>query len=363
MVPLEGNLYKLEMLDSVIFELDSLSAGRNSESRVYIFDNVKYFSFLNKKNNSIYFYKFNKPEVDKVVSFPQEGENGVGKISSFYIESLDSVFLYSYGTAGLYLLDSNNVILNKYFVDDEGIGVRPEVNGRRPMFKVKDEIILNSWGSQKEYYNNQEFPEVSYTFLNIKDSTKVYKVSYPDSYKNAIWGMQFFPIFHDYNPIDSLMVVSYPIDNDIYIFDFKTYKYKKALVYGGDKLSVQPLSYNPGKFVPDIIEEIKHQMSQRYYSSIKYDKQKQLYYRIIEEPFDQEYIDNFSGNLSFSGSYSIVVLSSDFKFKDMFSLPKNKYFIGSMFVDDGKLYIEKIQEDENFIVFDVFGFMGDEISK
>jgi hypothetical protein len=352
-VPFEGEIKKLERVDSVIFELDSLSAVRNSETRVYEFEGEKYFTFLNKKNNSMYFYQFENGRINRKMTFEREGINGVGNISSYFIDSLDSIYLYSYGAARLYLVDSNEVVLNKYFVNDEGVGVRPEVNGRRPLFKVGDNIVLNSWGSQKEYYNNKDFPEVSFTFLNINDSSKNYKISYPDTYKNAIWGMQFYQIYHDYNPKDSLMVISFPIDNDLYIYDFKSHKYEKVSVSNGLNLSVEPLSYNSGKFVPHIIEEAKHQMSQRYYSSIKFDEKNNLYYRLIEEPYDQKYIDEFSGNFTNYGANSIQILDNQFKVVDVILLPENTYFMGSMFIKNGKIYVEKIQNNEDLLVFDV----------
>lgn len=357
-IPFKGDFLKLDKVGGLIFELDSLSTGRNSESRVYEFDGKKYFTFLNKKSNSLYFYQKNNSEVDRIIPFEREGENGVGKITSYFIHSIDSIFLYSYGSARLCLIDSNEVVLNRYFVDDEGVGVRPEVGGRRPLFKVEDHIILNSWGSQKEYYNNQDFPEVSFTFLNIKDSSKTYKISYPDTYKDAIWGVQFYQIYHDYNPIDNLMVISYPIDSDLYVYDFNNDNYERISVLGGDDLAVEPLSYNSGKFVPHIIEETKHQMSQRYYSSIKFDRKNNLYYRLIEEPFDANYIEEFSGSFSIYGPNSIEILDDQFKVIDVVFLPENSYFMGSMFVDDGYIYLEKIQDDEDLLIFDAFNVYG-----
>ncbi|MFC3417125.1 DUF4221 family protein [Algoriphagus hitonicola] len=357
-VPFSGEYLNLKRVDSLVFNLDSLSAGRNPESRVYEFDGIKYFTFLNRKSNSLYFYQKNDSEVDRIIPFEREGENGVGNISSYFIHRLDSIFLYSYGGARLYLIDSNQVVLNRYFVDDEGVGVRPEVGGRRPLFKVGDHIVLNSWGSQKEYYNNQDFPEVSFTFLNIKDSSKTYKISYPDTYKNAIWGVQFYQIFHDYNPIDNLMVISYPIDNNLYVYDFNNDNYEKISVLGGEDLDVEPLSYNSGKFVPNIIEEAKHQMGQRYYSSIKFDSKNNLYYRLIEEPFDEKYIEEFSGSFSIYGPNSIEILDNQFKVIDVILLPENSYFMGSMFVDDGYIYLEKIQDNEDLLIFDAFNVNG-----
>ena len=357
-IPFEGEMMKLEKTGNLVFKLDSLSAGRNSESRVYEFDGIKYFTFLNRKSNSLYFYQFNKSEVDRIIPFDREGQNGVGNITSYLIHSLDSIFLYSYGGARLYLIDSSEVVLNRYFVDDEGVGVRPEVGGRRPLFKVGDHIVLNSWGSQKEYYNNQDFPEVSFTFLNIKDSSKIYKISYPDTYKDAIWGVQFYQIFHDYNPIDNLMVISFPIDNDLYVYDFNNDNYERISVLGSDDLVVEPLSYNSGKFVPHIVEETKHQMSQRYYSSIKIDMKNNLYYRLIEELFDEKYIEEFSGSFSIYGPNSIEILDDQFKVIDVILLPENSYFMGSMFVDDGYIYLEKIQDDEDLLIFDAFNVNG-----
>jgi hypothetical protein len=354
-----GSSLTLNKIDSIYFELDSFSTSRNLSSQLISTDTSTLFSFLNSKNNSIYFYNLNSGKMENKLAFDVQGKSGVGRISSYLFNSMDSIFLYSYGRARLYLVNSKNEILNSYFVDGDQMSVRPEVNSTRPLFTINDELIFNSWGSQKEYYNNNSFAENAFMFLNISNSEKKYRISYPDAYKGAIWGVQLFQIYHDFNYKDRLLVLSFSADNDLTAYDVRSGKYKRIKVNGIQDLSVQPLSYSSEKISPDISEEVKHQMGQTYYSFIKFDSINNIYVRVINHKFDDRFIEKFSGLESVFGGYSLLVLDREFNFLDQIQLPEGNYYLGSMFFWKGKLYLEKIQNyDEDILVFDVFVFNG-----
>ena len=346
---------ELNKIDSVFFDLDTLSTSRNNSSQVISFNGESYFSFLNKKNNSIYFYSLNSGKLVKKFTFPLNGIDGVGKISHYFLGSFDSVFLYSYGAAKLSLVDSTGEVISNYNIEGDYQAVRPEVNSSRPIFKVKSLLGFNSWGSEKEYYNNDKFPEKYFMFLDVHQGEKKYFISYPDVYKGAIWGVQFYQFYHDVNYKDNKLVLSFPIDNDLTIFDLETYKTYKVNSNLKKNLQVKPLSYRKGKIVPELTEEVKHQMRQDYYSLIKYDSVNSIYARVVNKRFDENYISSFSGLNSIFGDYSIIFLNSEFQFIGQIDDLKNRYYITSMFFLNGKLYLEQLQNyNEDILVFDIF---------
>lgn len=355
----QGNRVSLIKNDSIYFQLDSLSTSRNSSTQIVELDNDYYFSFLNKKNNSIYLYDLSSLDFINKITFEANGKEAIGKLSNYYWLSKDSIFLYSYGSAKFTIVDSVGIVKRGYHIDNGGSAVRPELDSSRPLFQFGNKVGFNCWGSEKEYYNNSEFDENAFMFFDLENEEKQYRISYPDAYKGAIWGVQFFQFYHDFNKIDNLLVLSFPIDNDLTIYDLKNNQVRRVSSNGGGRVNVEPLSYKTGKIAPDIIDEVKHQMRQDYYSFIKFDPTNNIYIRILNKKFNDDFIESFSGLNSVFGEYSLVFLDKDFNIFDIVDLPNNQYYLTSMFFKDGELYLEKIQNyDEDLLVFDVFDLDG-----
>jgi hypothetical protein len=354
-----GNRVSLIKNDSIFFQLDSLSTSRNSSSQIIESESNYYFSFLNKKNNSIYLYDLSSFELKNKIPFEVNGKDAIGKLSNYYWLNKDSIFLYSYGSAKFTIVDSEGFVKRGYHIENGGSAVRPELDSSRPLFRFGNKVGFNCWGSEKEYYNNSDFDENAFMFFDLENEDKQYRISYPDAYKGAIWGVQFFQFYHDFNKIDDLLVLSFPIDNDLTIYDLKNNQVRSVSLKGGSRINVEPLSYKTGKISPDIMDEVKHQMRQDYYSFIKFDPTNNIYIRVLNKKFKDDFIESFSGLKSVFGEYSLVFLDKDFKIFDSVDLPNNQYYLTSMFFKDGKLYLEKIQNyDEDLLVFDVFDLVG-----
>lgn len=351
----KGGKLSFIKVDSIQFKLDSMSNSRNPHSFFHNWYGRDVFSFLNQNNNSIYIYDIQTAELIENLKFSIEGPDGVGKLSSYYIPNEDSLYLYSYGQALLSIANIKRKIVKRINIESDLMSVRPEVNSSRPLSIISKNLIFNSWGSEREYYNNDTFPENSFLFLNLETNQKSYQIAYPETYRGSIWGVQFFQFYHDFNFKDSLMILSYPIDNSIYVYDFKTAYLERKLKDNYFTLEVNPLSKKPGKFTLDILEEVNHQMMQEYYSFIKYDPFNNLYFRIINHPVPKEIMESGNGLKKTFGPFSILILDSEFNFRDIIKLPPYEYYIQSIFFNDGKIYIEKIQSDnEDILAFDIF---------
>ncbi len=340
-------------VDTIQFKLDDESTGRNKSTRLVEVDEGSFLSFLNEKNNSLYFYDLKSTALSEVYKLNTEGENGVGKVTSYYIDSLDSIYVYSYGSANFSLL-KNDSIRMKVNIDSEMSDVRPQVGGLRDIESFGGYFIFNSWGSQREYYANDHFANNSFLFLEKQSGAMKVDIPYPDVYKNAVWGVQLFQIYHDLDSDRGKLVIQYPIDGRIFIYDLSKYTMESFEVIGEKSLVVEPLSNSKRKVSIEMIEEIKLQKAQDVYSGIKFLKDKDLYIRFVDKALSDEILktgDPFK--LSF-GPKRIQVISSDFELLGEFDI-NGEYFIKSVFFYDGKIYLEKIQfENEDVLVFDIF---------
>ncbi|EIM74873.1 hypothetical protein A3SI_14844 [Nitritalea halalkaliphila LW7] len=215
-------------------------------------------------------------------------------------------------------------------------------------------MIFNGWGSEKEYYKNTAFHKDSFLFLNVLSDSVYTAIKYPDIYLNAIWGIQYFEIYHDVNPAKKELVICYPIDNKFYIYDMRTGKIRSEIMNGAPELTVNPLSKNKSKISIELFEEITHVKSQSSYSGIKYFSDEEVYLRFVDLPIQEDILvsrDLFK--ISF-GPSKIQVISKDFNFLDEVRIGEN-YNLSSLFFNDGKIYIEKIQfENEDLLVYDIF---------
>ena len=354
--PLETSAIKLNKIDSLSFDLDEFSTGRNNSTLFTIIDGKEYFSFLNTANNSIYFYDFNTKDLGFKLEFKKDGPLGVGSISHYSLLGLDSLYLYSYNTAILYLTDSSGNIHDKFSVESKSSEyVRPQLNSTRPLIVLKDLIILNSWGSNKEYYHNMDYIETNFLFHHVDENIRSYKITYPKIYTKGIWGVQYYQIFHDFNPDTKSLILSYPIDDSVYVYDLEKNKLTGHLMNGGEEIKIEPLSVNKKMISIPIMEEVNKQLMQYCYNSVKFHKEKDWYMRILYHPVDIVDIENKHPIKSRFPPQSLIFYDSKFNFLGKFKLPEYEYFTGSIFFHGDHLYIERLfPENEDLLIFDKF---------
>jgi len=352
----KGNVDKVYLDKIGVFELnlDKESTGRNPNSEVVIFNQKEAFSFLNANNNSIYFYDLESGELLGKMTFPINGENGVGDLDAYHYLSQDSVFVYSYSSATVSLVDGEGLVRQKFSTEHPGLDVRPFVGDFRRVFHVGNILVFNSWGSQREYYLSEVLKPNSFLFINFGDSSSYVDISYPDTYKGAVWGVQLFQVYHDYNSKLGKLVINYPVDNHLYLYDFVSGEVEKQEVSGAERIMVNPITRTQKKVSIDANEELKFQRSQDLYAGIKYFPKLDLYFRFVElKSSDSDLNSGDVFKLSF-GSKVVQVIDSEFRLLGEVPLGE-KYFIKSLFFKDDKIYFEKIQiEDEDLLVFDIF---------
>jgi hypothetical protein len=114
--PFPGYTDKFTLVETEIkkFPLDSVTSTGERNFQYFEDKNKEYFCYFNRKDNTILFYDYKKANLDFKLALNKDGPDGVGEISGFLVHNLDSIFVYRYGGALLYLINKNGKVKNKY---------------------------------------------------------------------------------------------------------------------------------------------------------------------------------------------------------------------------------------------------------
>lgn len=343
------------------FPLDSVTAA--GESVQYFEDEDKaYFCYLNSKDNSILFYDYKNSNLDFKLPLHKDGPDGVGKISGFLVHNLDSIFVYKYGAAHLYLINKNGKVKNRYGLKSSNplSFFPPSVSGSMPMIKVKNSIFFNAWGARKYYAKHKDYPENLVIELDLLKDSLSYHFKYPDIYTTGIWGMQLHVMYNTYNPKNSNFIYSFPIDHNIYVTDHKGFIKE---YYVGSKFvnKVEPLSNKTSISPPPPPEEWKLERTQATYRGIKYDIYNDYYFRIVYKGMSEEDFESRHPIKARFHKASILILDNKFNKVGEVELEDYKYFEHNMFfTEKGMHLMQRDYENEDTLSFSIMKLQKNE---
>ncbi|EIM74874.1 hypothetical protein A3SI_14849 [Nitritalea halalkaliphila LW7] len=95
----------LKKVGQLNLPLDDESTGRNIYNDFVLIDSVPHLSFLNKKNNSIYFYDLVSEALTEKIHFPKKGPENFGDLVGYNFINYDSIFVYAYNLGKLTFTD------------------------------------------------------------------------------------------------------------------------------------------------------------------------------------------------------------------------------------------------------------------
>ena len=170
-------------------------------------------------------------------------------------------------------------------------------------------------------------------------------ISYPESFKESCWSEHQFDVPFTKNSNDQL-VFSFQTGPNIYVYDpvkdSIVAEYKKAKSKYVNKI----VPYKECDF-SDITTYFKYLKSVPRYRSITYDKFKNIYYRIISLPANEE--PDGQRNQNIVMPFSIMVLDEDFNIITERKLPAKSYDPRDYFITARGLWISANNEGaENF---------------
>lgn len=293
----------------------------------------EYLTFQNPGQNEIHFYDIHTRELATVVNPEVEGNNGVGFYTGYYIQSLDSIFITSYGST-ITLINRDAKIIDRF-----------------PYDKAQDSILLENYCAISFVYkpiiniDNKLYIMPSCNRWAAKKPVCAY-IDLSDRTVHALTGFE-YPTFPG---ADNKAKLS-GIENDVSrCFDGRRFVY--AFYYDEDIYVVSPdhQSTRRVKVKSKYIDKVKllndYELTEKEmcenpnYGNLIYDKYRNVYYRIAYPETEIEKNVRTMELLMYGRKkFSIIILDQDFNTIGETLFPEYQYNSAVMFIREEGLYI------------------------
>lgn len=290
-------------------------------------DGKEYFTFQNIENNTIHFYDLKQQKPAFRITPSQEGSNGVGRIFGYYIQNLDSIYVFNFYESGLYLINKNCDLLDKQPFPE----LKPSCfMATASLLPVRIEHTLYTCIEPNRLI---EHDPVSVAInMNTKEEKKL-PFDYPDypgsevklkrygmeaSYSRCYDGQRFIYSFH----YDENIYVATPEHDSIRKVSVKSKYFDKVQL--PDELTASPEDF----------------CVNAWYNNLLYDPYREVYYRIAYPPSTLDKGVRPMELVQFGRkNFSIIILDKDFRILGEPLFPDNTYNPTIMLVRPEGLYI------------------------
>ncbi len=263
----------------------------------------------------------------------------------------DTIFVYNYKNKELFLLDSLCNIKKSWkfnkFSANEQYTIDPEAIISSPIKFDYPYIYLS--GSRLGQIPLNKRKEIFLSCrIDIESDEIVYGSMYPEQYSEADFGGVYFnQVYHTYAEISNNLVLSFPADHCIYLYDKNLKKFQKHNMGSRYSTNINSSNYNSLELFIDKELRIKYYISQDSYGNILYDKYRDVFYRIARHP-----LSNWDGG-NFVKPFSIIVMNREGIIKSETPILKDytKLNLNNIHVTKKGLMIQKMASDENIIEF------------
>ena len=312
---------KFELVETnmIAFLMDSVTSPSDVQYFEFFIDSKKnqYLTLLNSSRLKIYFYNLSTGLQTHSISLENYGFTMNDKVQGFHFINDDSLFVYGYNSYKLSLLNlKTGIIFSKTLVTDDNdnqYNIYPYISTRTPIIfdRKRNELYLTGVSSDEGgTYSNDQLRRILVNF-NINGGIVQEYVRYPKFYWGKNWGGAggFRQTFIEQNN-KSEIALSFMADHYIRVFNQITKTVKR--MYAGSKYidTIESLPYSTNYF--DFINSYdiyRYYLGTASYSVIKYDKYRNVYYRIAELPNPHPEITSFQGRYK---NKSVIILDSAF---------------------------------------------------
>gem|GEM_PF-5665730 len=280
---------------------------------------------------------------------------GDQKAYSFNFVNSDSIFFYDHRSEKVVLFDTSTKVLKKYLLSSNENGYSKGIIVMGELLSVGgDSLYVASAPGRRVLDQFAPLRENLVLTTSLSTAASRPTIRYPDIYRKAKWGYYLHKFHMLYNSENNIVVISYPVDHFLNIYDSsgRCYRY-----YAGGK-GMRPIK--PLRFLSDNTpvgkdEDAVNFRSQRTYGTILYDRFRHLYYRVISSAIPEKDMER-----SLDPSYkkeqpmTIVILNSSFVKVGEVAIDANKYSTTSMFVSHEGLCVPLTKSNDDNLFFDVF---------
>lgn len=355
------NSDKLTLIEEegLIIPLDSVSPHKPPFIQFLEEDSI--LTFYNNFNRSIYWFDLKENKyLDRTFIYP-EGENQISRPVGYHIINKDSIYVFDMAKNELALINYEGVkinqcslIENRSMSDAQWALYFPQFFPKTvtPFLKIDNELVFSGsymWSIPDNILDTFKFT----TMYSLKNNNNVYIHSYPKSKYGSIynWDDPYYTmVYYDWNPIEKLMVYSFPITNSLYTGSLQEGNLLEKIDFEVGSKTVKPISNKR----PTREMMLNHLLESDIYSGIKFDKYRNVYYRVLMNGMSDA--GDFK-DLS-EKTISIIIYDNEFNIIGKKNIGSYKYWnTDNMIVSkDGLLveYIDIYSSNEDFMILKSF---------
>ncbi|MDR1371803.1 MAG: DUF4221 domain-containing protein [Dysgonamonadaceae bacterium] len=350
------SIYTMRQVEYKRFPLDENTTQNTNYTQMCIINGKVCFSLFNPAKYNILVYDFDAETLIDSIQLFKEGPDNVGNAAQgFLICSIDSIYVYDQWLGMIYQVNHKGNVVKKIDIGKKIVQsnidctiapvIFPQTNS--PIDIVNGNLILQGMSGN---IRDCERPVCTTTLLyNFKNDVVSLINPYPEIYgehKNIRekWGT--FSYRQTHYTLDkkrTKMIVDFPADDCIIIYDLKTGGYERIFA---------------GYSVKDVIKvaDIKTRASideqyygQTQYVGIYYDEYNDLYYRLVLHPLNDY---DLSNRETLAKKASVIILDSNFRKVGEYDVPERlqgRY--AKTFVSKDGLHINCLSEDDDYLKF------------
>ena len=329
-------------------------------------DDKEYLFFGNfeKKQHEILIYDIENENLQRRIPLEKEGPNGIPGITGCIPYYDSKTFLVSQHNFGrTTIADGEGNVIRTYNIRQAKDGNGVWVDSRfgfsffyTPSF-TKDSIVYFCNGYfRRKRLNREDWKTIPmFNSLNLKNGNiGTLPINYPDIFEDdvKIPGGGGYDFSYDYNYKQERLVCSLTGYDSIMVTD----DLAKVRWYNGKSRYIK--SIRPRVYEANGLGWLREATESPSYHNIMYDRYRDVYYRIVELPYEFKQNESIFGTPK-GREFSIIIFDQNFNIIGETMFPGNKYFYKMSFVGRDGLYISENNEanpdfDEDKLVFTCF---------
>jgi len=339
--------YELDITNSLNFGLDNSKTAYNRGVQVYPENDPQYLLLFHSQDKSISVYDLESQQLADELIFDFEGPNSVPKsINYAYTHNFDSIFLFDPLPQQIYLVDSTGHNIDQFNLQlEDRHYTYPD--GNHPPYFSSGTLYLPTYPSPMENATSSDYGMIEFHIDRKAFGTK-YNLS--EKYDEGFWDKHSYrnAVF-TYNEDTDAIIMSFPNDEYLYVTDAEG---NKSKYYAGssEMETLKPLS---DELYNDDAKTFRMQAELGFYSGLKYDRWRKVYYRFAFNP-----INKFADRSTLGQNASIIILNNEFEIIGESSINAKKYSFGINFINEDGLYFfnhyQYEKEDDSQFSFDLF---------
>lgn len=307
-------------------------------------------------NNSLQIYDINKRSLIKNLIFDFEGDQGIGQIFGFHVQSLDSIFLFGQVSPIIYLTDTTGII-KKTIRYEAPVGytsafVHPHYFFSPPIV-IGDEMIVKTHveGNYREFTNELLSASHMVYAINLTDgNVRFVNHRYPNDYLAD--GLKHF----EPSMAKGKDKIVYSLFGDHRLFYASSFEEELKSTNAESQYLDARLKLFPSG--GERLETMQYMNTSSRYDNLVYDPYRNLYYRFAYPTLDITDLNEIQRLRTSPGPFVIMVLDDELNVLGETFFEAGRYMPNNFFIHEDGLYVsinhpDNPENDEDMFKFEL----------